>query len=138
MRKKNKEGKTSSWVYKPGWRNATIPCTKKRTRHIILKLILIKYHSTHIILYCASTMWSFKVSNFIDLTSFTGRNIFFKNQNSSYLTIFMHIYVCLGQHLNGCLICFQTRYIYQVKVRLRTYPIRSCASFLSQIKRFPF
>lgn len=41
------------------------PHIQKITRHIILKLILIIYLSTHIILYCASTMWSFKVSNFI-------------------------------------------------------------------------
>lgn len=32
----------------------------------------------------------------------------------------MHIYMCLGQHLNGRLICFQTGYIFQVKVCLRT------------------
>lgn len=83
------------------------PMYKKITRHMILKLILIKYHSTLIILYYASTMWSFKVSNFIVFTSFTGRIFFFKNQNSPYLTIFMHIYMYLSRHFNGRLICFQ-------------------------------
>lgn len=35
----------------------------------------------------------------------------------------------LGGHITGCLICFKTRYIYQVKVCLRTYPILICVSF---------
>lgn len=130
MRKKKQRRKNVIMSVQTRMKECNDPMYKKITRHIIFKLILIKYHSTHVILYFASTMWSFKMSNFIDFNFiYWTKYILFKNQNSSYLTIFMHIYMCFGQHLNGRLICFQTGYIYQVKVCLRTYPIWSCASF---------
>lgn len=50
------------------WKESNDPLYKK-VRHIVLKLILIKYHSKHVKLNCASTIWFFKVSNFIFFNS---------------------------------------------------------------------
>lgn len=74
MKKKKQRRKYVAMSVQTRMKKCNDPIYKKITRHIILKLILIKCHSTHTILYCASTMWSFKVSNFIVFTSFTGRN----------------------------------------------------------------
>lgn len=91
-------------------------------------LFLIKFDGTHIKLYCASRMWSFKMSNFIVF------NFIYWGKKSSYFTICMHIYMYLGGHITGRLICFKTRYIYQVKICLRTYPILICVSFFFYLK----